>query len=118
MNGYIESDVDPTKFVTADTPKVISKHGILAPSPIAYLLTKKFRWGMLFHRIAAELASEAAGLDDGTMCLYAEQVGAALGGRPRRAAVGGERPPSIDVPHAKDQARSGFVRSEMRVCRT
>jgi transposase len=75
----ITADDETTTFVTADKPKEIYERGILAPSFIAHLLTKKFRWGMPFHRIALELASEGIALDDGTMCRYAEHVGATLG---------------------------------------
>jgi transposase len=67
------------EFVTVDKPKEIYERGMLAPSFIAYLLTKKFRWGMPFHRVALELASEGLSLDDSTMCRYAEHVGATLG---------------------------------------
>ena len=70
---------ETTRFVTTDTPKVIYERGILAPSFIAHLLTKKFRWGMPFHRVALELASEGIALDDSTMCRHAEHVGATLG---------------------------------------
>jgi len=70
---------EPTEFVTVDKPKEIYERGILAPSFIAYLLTKKFRWGMPFHRLSLELASEGIALDDSTMCRYAEHVGATLG---------------------------------------
>ena len=75
----ITADDETTTFVTADKPKEIYERGILAPSFIAHLLTKKFRWGMPFHRIALELASEGIALDDSTMCRYAEHVGATLG---------------------------------------
>jgi len=75
----VVADDEPTKFVTAETPKTIYERGILAPSFIAYLLTRKFRWGMPFHRVAHELASEGVPLDDSTMCRYAEHVGATLG---------------------------------------
>ena len=68
-----------TEFVTADKPKELYERGILAPSFIAHLLTKKFRWGMPFHRLALELASDGIELDDSTMCRYAEHVGATLG---------------------------------------
>lgn len=68
-----------TELVTAAKPKEIYERGMLAPSAIAHILTKKFRWGMPFHRLAAELASEGVPLDDGTMCRYAEHVGATLG---------------------------------------
>jgi hypothetical protein len=46
---------------------------------IAHILTRKFCWGMPFHRLAAELASSGMELDDTTMCRYAEHVGATLG---------------------------------------
>jgi transposase len=72
-------DGEKTEFVTADKPKEIYERGILAPSFIAHLLTKKFRWGMPFHRLALELAAEGIDLDDSTMCRYAEHVGATLG---------------------------------------
>jgi transposase len=75
----LTADDETTTFVTADKPKEIYERGILAPSFIAHLLTKKFRWGMPFHRIALELASEGIALDDSTMCRYAEHVGATLG---------------------------------------
>jgi transposase len=68
-----------TEFVTAAKPKEIYERGMLAPSFIAYLLTKKFRWGMPFHRVCAELKAEGLSVDDSTMCRYAEHVGATLG---------------------------------------
>ena len=66
-------------FVAAEKPKELYERGMLAPSFIAYLLTKKFRWGMPFHRVAKELAAEGLSIDDSTMCRYAEHVGASLG---------------------------------------
>jgi transposase len=68
-----------SEFLTVDKPKQIYERGMLAPSFIAHVLTKKFRWGMPFHRLSLELASEGIALDDGTMCRYAEHVGATLG---------------------------------------
>jgi transposase len=67
------------EIVTAPNPKEIYERGMLAPSLIAHILTKKFRWGMPFHRLALELESEGIDLDDSTMCRYAEHVGATLG---------------------------------------
>jgi transposase len=67
------------QIVTAPNPKEVYERGMLAPSLIAHILTKKFRWGMPFHRLALELESEGLDLDDGTMCRYAEHVGATLG---------------------------------------
>lgn len=68
-----------TEFKTAAKPKEIYDRGMLAPSFIAHLLTKKFRWGMPFHRVARELASNGISLDDSTMGRYAEHVGATFG---------------------------------------
>jgi transposase len=67
------------EIVTASNPKEIYERGMLAPSLIAHILTKKFRWGMPFHRLALELESQGLDLDDSTMCRYAEHVGATLG---------------------------------------
>jgi transposase len=75
----VTTDDEATEFVTAEKPKEVYERGMLAPSFIAYLLTKKFRWGMPFHRLALELASDGISLDDSTMCRYAEHVGATLG---------------------------------------
>lgn len=72
------ADAEP-EFVTAPNPLEIYKRGLLAPSLIAHILTKKFRWGMPFHRVARELESEGLELDDSTMCRYGEHVGATLG---------------------------------------
>ena len=71
---------EPPVIVSAPNPKELYERGMLAPSLIAHILTKKFRWGMPFHRLALELASEGLELDDSTMCRYAEHVGATLGG--------------------------------------
>ncbi len=74
-----EDETGTAEFFTADKPKELYERGMLAPSFIAYLLTKKFRWGMPFHRVATELAAEGLSIDDSTMCRYAEHVGATLG---------------------------------------
>ncbi len=65
--------------MTAPNPKEIYERGMLAPALIAHILTKKFRWGMPFHRLALELGTGGLDLDDSTMCRYAEHVGATLG---------------------------------------
>jgi transposase len=70
---------ETSEIVTASNPKEIYERGMLAPSLIAHILTKKFRWGMPFHRLALELASQGFDLDDSTMCRYAEHVGATFG---------------------------------------
>ena len=71
---------EPPVIVSAPNPKELYERGMLAPSLIAHILTKKFRWGMPFHRLALELASEGLELDGSTMCRYAEHIGATLGG--------------------------------------
>ncbi|MGK2855753.1 MAG: IS66 family transposase [Thermoanaerobaculia bacterium] len=75
----VDREGDAPEFVTAATPKEIYERGMLAPSFIAHILTKKFRFGMPFTRLAEELASEGIVCDDSTMCRYAEHVGATLG---------------------------------------
>lgn len=68
-----------TEIITAAKPKELYERGMLAPSFIAHILTKKFRFGMPFTRLAEELASEGIRCDDSTMCRYAEHIGASLG---------------------------------------
>ncbi len=75
----LASDDDATPIVTAPKPKELYERGILAPSFIAHLLAKKYRFGMPFHRCAEELASEGIPVDAGMMSRYAEHVGASLG---------------------------------------
>lgn len=72
-------DAAAPELVTADKPRELYERGMLAPSFIAHILTRKYRFGMPFHRLAEELASEGIPLDDSTMCRYAEHVGASLG---------------------------------------
>jgi transposase len=66
-------------LVTVTKPKELVERGLLAPSMIASLLVRKYRWGLPFHRQARMLAADGVKLDDGTMCRYAEDVGATLG---------------------------------------
>jgi transposase len=66
-------------LVTAKMPKELFPRGLLAPSMIAHILVQKYRWGLPFHRQARMLAADGFGLDDGTMCRYAEDAGATLG---------------------------------------
>lgn len=73
------TDDGTTEIVSADRPRELYERGMLAPSFIAYVLTKKFRWGMPFHRLALELEAEGISLDDSTMCRYAEHIGASAG---------------------------------------
>lgn len=78
VTSETEPDAKPV-IVTVPKPKELVERGILAPSAIAHILCQKYRWGMPFHRLAKKLASDGFELDDGTMCRYAEHVGASLG---------------------------------------
>jgi hypothetical protein len=60
-------------------PKELFPRGLLAPSMIAHLMVQKYRWGLPFHRQSRMLAAQGVALDDGTMCRYAEHLGATLG---------------------------------------
>jgi transposase len=74
-----ENGEETVEYTTAPKPREIVDRGMLAPSFIAFLLTKKYRWGMPFHRVALELLAEGVSVDDSTMCRYAEHVGATFG---------------------------------------
>jgi transposase len=63
----------------APMPKEIVPGGILAPSMIAHLLAIKYVLGVPFHRYEQQTAREGFKIDRGTMCRYAEHVGATLG---------------------------------------
>jgi transposase len=75
----IEAEGNEPTLVTSPKPRELYERGMLAPSFIAHILTKKYRFGMPFTRLAEELASEGIPLDDSTMCRYAEHIGASLG---------------------------------------
>jgi transposase len=74
-----EPDATQPVLVTTPMPRELFPRGLLAPSMIAHLLVQKYRWGLPFHRQARMLAADGFGLDDGTMCRYAEDTGATLG---------------------------------------
>jgi transposase len=67
------------RIVHAPMPREIMKRGMLAPSMIAYLLSMKYVLGVPFNRCEQKCAREGFPLDRGTMCRYAEHVGATLG---------------------------------------
>jgi hypothetical protein len=67
------------RIVTVPVPKEIMARGMLAPSMIARLLAMKYVLGVPFHRYEQHCAREGFSLDRGTMCRYAEHVGATLG---------------------------------------
>lgn len=69
----------PCQFATAPMPKEIMNRGMLAPAMIAHVITMKYVLGVPFHRYEKHCATEGFALDRGTMCRYAEHVGATLG---------------------------------------
>lgn len=80
----VETDEDGGKdasfeILTAKKPKELVERGLLAPSLIAHMLVSKYRFGLPFHRLAQMFRAQGVRLDDGTMCRYAEDVGATLG---------------------------------------
>lgn len=66
-------------IVTTAMPRQLMKRGLLAPSAIAHILVAKYCFALPFHRQVKMLAAEGIDLDDGTMCRYAEHIGASLG---------------------------------------
>ena len=71
---------DPVfELVTVKKPKELVERGLLAPSLIAHMLVSKYRFSVPFHRLALMLRAQGVRIDDGTMCRYAEDVGATLG---------------------------------------
>jgi hypothetical protein len=75
----VEQDEPVFDLVTVKKPKELVERGLLAPSMIAHVLVRKYRWGLPFHRQARMLVAEGVQLHDGTMCRYAEDIGATLG---------------------------------------
>jgi hypothetical protein len=63
----------------APMPKELVPGGILAPSMIAHLLAMKYVLGVPFHRYEQQTVREGFKIDRGTMCRYAEHVGATFG---------------------------------------
>jgi hypothetical protein len=73
-------DEEPVfELMTVKKPKELVERGLLAPSLIAHMLVSKYRFGIPFHRLAEMFRAQGVRLDDGTMCRYAEDVGATLG---------------------------------------
>ncbi|AUX31279.1 MULTISPECIES: IS66 family transposase [Sorangium] len=68
-----------TVFITTPLPKELFRRSFLAPSVIAHILTSKYLLGVPFYRLEQQLELQGASLDRGTMCRYAEDVGATLG---------------------------------------
>jgi len=78
-DGAADGPAPAFKVLTVRKPKELVERGILAASMIAHVLVSKYRWGLPFHRQARMYAEQGARIDDGTMCRYAEHVGATLG---------------------------------------
>ena len=72
-------DAAESAIVTAPMPKELFPRGMLAPSMIAHLMVRKYRWGLPLHRQSRMMAAEGFAIDDGTMCRYAEDLGATVG---------------------------------------
>ncbi len=72
-------DTTPTEIVVTERPRQLMKKGLLARSAIAHILVAKYLFGLPFHRQVAQLTAQGVDLDDGTMCRYAEHIGASLG---------------------------------------
>jgi hypothetical protein len=75
LRGKIPGSV----IVTAAMPKEMVEGGLLAPSMIAHVLVRKYRFGMPFFRLVEMLRADGIDIDRGMMCRYAENVGATLG---------------------------------------
>jgi transposase len=67
------------RLVSTAMPKEVVRRGLLAPTAIAHVLVQKYCMGVPFHRLEQKLSFDAFPLDRGTMCRYAEHVGATLG---------------------------------------
>jgi hypothetical protein len=78
-NCATQSPAEKARFITAPLPKELVRRGLLAPSMIAHILATKYLLGVPFYRLEQQLALQGAPLDRGTMCRYAEDVGATLG---------------------------------------
>lgn len=68
-----------TTIETVAVPKELVRRSFLAPSMVAHLLYAKYGLGLPFYRQEENFRREGIELDRGTMCRYAEDVGATLG---------------------------------------
>jgi hypothetical protein len=67
------------QIVTTPMPKELFRRCLLAPSMIAHVIVAKYLLGVPFYRLEQSLELQGISLDRGTMCRYAEDVGATLG---------------------------------------
>ena len=71
-HGVAETEV-------ADVPPELVERCMATPALLAHILVAKHCDGLPFHRLEAILAREGCGIDRGTMCCWADDVGATLG---------------------------------------
>ncbi len=82
---YRDVDADPpdpadaTTIVTTPLPPQILPRSLATPALLAHVLTEKWCDGMPFHRQADRAARLGTPLDRGTMCRWAEEIGAYVG---------------------------------------
>jgi len=68
-----------SEFATAPLPPQTFERFLAAPSKLANIVHQKFGMGLPFFRLAAECGRFGVPVDRGTMCRWAEEVGATLG---------------------------------------
>ena len=73
------AESDEVQIVKAAAPKEIVRRSLLAASLIAHVLIAKYVLGVPFARQESLYRLTGEALDRGTMCRYAEDVGATLG---------------------------------------
>ena len=73
------AESDEVQIVKAAAPKEIVRRSLLAASLIAHVLIAKYVLGVPFARQESLYRLTGESLDRGTMCRYAEDVGATLG---------------------------------------
>ena len=66
-------------LVTTPPPPALIPRGLASPALLAHVLTEKFCDGLPFHRQEDRLARIGTPLDRGTMCRWAEHLGATVG---------------------------------------
>lgn len=66
-------------LVTAPVPPQLLTRSLAAPSLLAHVLSEKFCDGLPFHRQEDRFTRLGLRLDRGTMCRWAEEIGATLG---------------------------------------
>jgi transposase len=74
----VAGDEAPLLVTTPPAPELIPR-GLAAPALLAHVLTDKFCDGLPFHRQEDRLTRIGTPLDRGTMCRWAEDLGATVG---------------------------------------